>query len=784
MNDDLAHGIVVDRHLLEALPLGFCLFDDSQNLVLMNEAFWRRLDLPSDLLGAGMSLSDAMRVLAHQGVFGPGDPELQAQDAARVEAGRPRRLRRALADGRAYEFALVMMPDGFCLATATEISTLLRQRDAADRRQARLSSTLEALRTGIAVFDAEGTLLLSNRHFGELLNLPADAVRTGLAFTELDNLLRADADVEGFDAISSPAQALASQLAPQPGPVVPQRCLHADGRLIEIAATRLPDGGSTVTVTDISPAAAADDTLRRRARLLALMFERLPHGMAVFAADRRLSMFNRAFAQILADADPKIGDRWEALVDRLDAVGDYGRPAVSGERSAMAGQLAGLDLRQAQSWRRRRHNGVAIDVRLNPLPDGGATCVITDITAAPGRDGVASGSGPETTLAPQDMAAMLGSVRYGIILWDNDRHLVACNPVVAAQLGLPASLLTPGRSQHEVLSAMAEKGEFGSWEEAAGRARALLARPIDQPFVERLSGSGGQQMEITSDPVAHDGFIWTCADISERHEAEAELRRARTAAEAASLAKSSFLATMSHELRTPLNAVIGFSETLLREVGLRESGDGRDPNHVAEFATAINDAGKHLLTLINNILDVARIEAGRFDLATDRIELSSLVAACIRHASSAARAAEVTLHGDIPKDLPLLRGDERRLRQVLNHLLANGIKFTDSGGFVRVDASLRAAGQAGEAGGDLLISVADTGIGIPEADLERVFQPFTQIDDGLARRASGSGLGLYFCRALVSAHGGELTLASRPGKGTTAVVRFPRSRLIEGGQAS
>jgi signal transduction histidine kinase len=297
------------------------------------------------------------------------------------------------------------------------------------------------------------------------------------------------------------------------------------------------------------------------------------------------------------------------------------------------------------------------------------------------------------------------------------------------------------------------------------------------PHVERLSEdrlrcrtADDRTVELSFEQLGSERCCVSVTDISEQLEIEDELRRAQGAAEAASQAKSRFLATMSHELRTPLNAVIGFSDALTREATAR--GDAPvDRERVAEFAGAIQQAGQHLLGLINNILDVARIESGRFDLASDPIDLPHMVQGCVRQAAQAAQAAEVSIEVSIRPGLPRLRGDERRLRQVIAHLLANAIKFTQGGGQVVIGAEMASDH-------DLLINVSDSGIGIPAEDIERVFEPFHQLDTGLARRVPGAGLGLYFCRALVQAHGGSLKLSSRPAEGTTATVRLPHTRLI------
>lgn len=228
-----------------------------------------------------------------------------------------------------------------------------------------------------------------------------------------------------------------------------------------------------------------------------------------------------------------------------------------------------------------------------------------------------------------------------------------------------------------------------------------------------------------------------------------------------------FLSTMSHELRTPLNVVIGFSEAMMRDGGATLTRE-----QVVEYASSINESGRQLLTLVDVILDVARVEAGHFDLPADLIEIGHLVGSAVSHANAAAQAGSIILVGEAQPDLPLLRGDERRLRQTLGHLLGNAIKFTPFGGVVRLAARVEARS------GDLLLLVSDTGIGIAEEDLDRVFEPFVQLDGSHSRRFPGSGLGLYVSRITARAHGGELILSSQPGVGTTAVLRLPAERLV------
>jgi signal transduction histidine kinase len=328
----------------------------------------------------------------------------------------------------------------------------------------------------------------------------------------------------------------------------------------------------------------------------------------------------------------------------------------------------------------------------------------------------------------------------------------------------------PGLTQDEILSILVERGVFGAGAGAPMQANALRELDRSRPHARQVVTRAGRVLDIHSDPTPGGGWVSTFTDVTEARAAEDELRRAKEAAEAANQAKSRFLATMSHELRTPLNAVIGFSDTLLRDAG--------NPSRarVAEYAQQINEAGRHLLGLINIILDVARIESGRFDLATDTVDIGRLVRHCVRLTDAAAQAAEIAITIEMPDRLPPIRADERRLQQVISHLLSNAVKFTDAGGTVSVGASLQ--------DGRLLVFVRDTGIGIPEEDLDRVFEPFTQLDSSLARRFQGAGLGLYVSRALVAGHGGELVLRSVPGKGTAAEMHLPADRLMISDQGS
>ena len=295
-------------------------------------------------------------------------------------------------------------------------------------------------------------------------------------------------------------------------------------------------------------------------------------------------------------------------------------------------------------------------------------------------------------------------------------------------------------------------------------------KPFKDFQFERAGAAGDiRHVSVSGAPVFDENGVFTGyrgsgRDITQEVEAERTLRAALERAEAANRAKSEFLTNMSHELRTPLNAIIGFSELIVTEAV------GPVPSQYTSFATDILASGRHLLDLINELLDMSKIEAGQYTLSEEPIDLAPFVRSCMGTVEPKAREGDVALTYQPGLENVVLQADRRALRQIMLNLLANAIKFTLPGGTVTVEVDRLPRDRLG-------IAVRDTGVGIPEEALQRIGQPFQQADSSISRRFGGTGLGLAITKQLLAMHGGTLEIDSTVGKGTTVTACFPAQRV-------
>ena len=354
----------------------------------------------------------------------------------------------------------------------------------------------------------------------------------------------------------------------------------------------------------------------------------------------------------------------------------------------------------------------------------------------------------------------------GFQLYDSDGHLVLFNKTFVEDNPLVADIAHDSPLREHIHKLLAPTGNFASQEAAQCDDHAEPSNERSDTvrrFEQQRDDSGWRQTieRETSD----GGRVILTTDITELKEREEALQVAKEGAEAANTAKSEFLAKMSHELRTPLNGVIGLSEIVKSET-LGPIGN----KQYVEFVSDIYDSGRHLLGLVNQLLDMAKIEAGKIEYTESHISIADLVADVTRLLNVLTTNAEIRLSVVMPQSLPMLVGDSHLLRQIFLNILSNAIKFTPKDGRVEVSATA-------DISGGLVCKISDTGIGIAEEDIETVLSPFAQGNNGLNREYEGTGLGLAISKSLMDLHDSELKLESQIGIGTTVTLTFPKSRV-------
>jgi two-component system, cell cycle sensor histidine kinase DivJ len=348
------------------------------------------------------------------------------------------------------------------------------------------------------------------------------------------------------------------------------------------------------------------------------------------------------------------------------------------------------------------------------------------------------------------------------------------SPAAEAMLGAPAALLLGHGLFDRVhvadrpayLTALADAARFGDArsvefrlkrevprsERAGGGVDFIWVEMRCRPLDQAAPASGHMDSEVVA----------VMRDVTDRKLQEQALDLARSAAESADAAKTRFLATMSHELRTPLNAIIGFSEMIVQEQSLMLDAERR-----REYAQLINDSGQHLLSVVNGILDMSKMESGNFEISAEPFAPRAALLNCCNLLALKAREGGVDLVADAPQDLPLMTGDPRAFKQIVLNLVSNAVKFTERGG--KVTATARVEGSR------LALRISDTGVGIAPDDLKRIGDPFFQAGKTYQRRHEGTGLGLSIVKSLVGLHSGDISVQSRVDEGTTVTVMLPLS---------
>lgn len=348
----------------------------------------------------------------------------------------------------------------------------------------------------------------------------------------------------------------------------------------------------------------------------------------------------------------------------------------------------------------------------------------------------------------------------GVLMFDSELKVAAWNRQIIDMLKLPETYLADKPHFADFIRFLAKRGEYGTVD-AEAEVRRFTAEATHRRTFERTRPDG-TVLEIRHSPMPEGGIVVIYSDITERKHYEETLTAARDQAEAMSRTKSSFLANMSHELRTPLNAIIGLTDMMVTNATRFGTEKATEP------LRRVHRAGKHLLDLINQVLDMSKIEAGKLDLNPETVNVAALVDEVIGTARSLAEQNKNQLNVECPVDIAPLVVDSMRLKQILLNLLSNACKFTKGG---RVSLRVASASDDGRVWIDFTVS--DTGIGMTPEQMSKLFADFAQADQTTARQYGGTGLGLAITRRLCRMMGGDVTVTSEIGKGSTFTVRLP-----------
>ncbi|MEH1819467.1 MAG: PAS domain S-box protein [Nostoc sp.] len=557
-----------------------------------------------------------------------------------------------------------------------------------------------------------------------------------------------------------------------------------------IAAKPITVAGRTrhlVRLTDISERKQAQERLTKYAHVVEDLYNNAPCGYHSLDSEGRLLKVNETELQWL-------GYTREEMIDQ--PLENFLTPASR--------------LSFAQNYPHFKKQGWVKDLELDMIcKDGKVLPVLISATAVKDVDGnylysrttlfdireqqAALRERKQIAQALEESRKMLQTVLDTFpqrVFWkDRQSRFIGCNPAFISHSQLTANEII-GKTDFEL--------PWAKWAHlyCADDAMVMNTRTPKLGYEEPFEGSNGEQLWLRTNkaPLTNSageviGILVSHEDITERKQAEAQLRQTNEQLARATRLKDEFLANMSHELRTPLNAILGMSE------GLQESVFGSINERQAKAIATIERSGRHLLELINDILDLSKIESGKLELQLSDVSVRGVCDTSLAFIKQMALKKHIRLHTHISENIDTIQVDDRRLRQVLINLLSNAVKFTPEGGSVKLEVRLegaegqggRGAGEAGEAGGDeeeftassssspsnLYFHITDTGIGIAAEEIGKLFQPFIQLDSSLNRQYSGTGLGLALVQQIVTLHGGTVSVSSEVGQGSCFTVRIP-----------
>ncbi|WP_281017323.1 PAS-domain containing protein [Minwuia sp. IMCC3077] len=639
--------------------------------------------------------------------------------------------------------------------TGSDITQGVVDRGRARDAEGLLEGALESINEGFVLYGSDDCIRMYNKVFQQAFDPNEEKLRIGISFKDWIGWLIESGEID--TSASGATYNMEERHKGHRRGRYEGEVAFRDGRCYRISENEISGAGIVGVYTDISARKHRELERQRQSKMLTSVFEKLHNGVCVGDADFVVSNVNQRFVELMGLPSEFFAVR-RTIADILDHFRSdpaYGQVLPEMERRYQMSR-SGVAFR----YQRTRPDGIHLEISSDPLPDGGLLFSVNDMTPWQRMN--------ETLREREE--------RY--------RHLVERSPdaILVHHRGQiryanasAVSMFRARSREHLLFQEVSQLVAPRDLPKLKERSRQMLAEGVGSARggmifkCRRLDGESFE-MEIESSIVPFEGQPMAqvvIRDVTERRQAERALHMAKEQAEMANRAKSEFLANMSHELRTPLNAIIGFSE-IMRDEMYGNIGN----KQYAEYISDIHHSGTHLLSVINDILDLSKAESGHLELREQEVDLPLLLDSALRIARTRDGSDGLTIVNlAAERDVPEVMADSRLIKQIFINLLSNAIKFTQPGGQITIDIRLVPDG--------LELTVADTGIGVASDQQERVFEPFVQGETGLSRRFEGTGLGLSLSRSLAQLHGGTLRLESVPGVGTTAVLWLPAARICK-----
>ena len=625
------------------------------------------------------------------------------------------------------------------------IGTDITERKQSEKTRERLSQAIENVPVGIVLFDSDDRLVFFNNRYGEMMESMADILKSGVTFEEMIRTIVDRQPVK--DAQGREEEYIQERIKQHRNPTGPIEICREDKWLMA-NETRLPDGSTFTIITDITEHKKAEIAKQEMENRFQAVVDSSPAAITLKDSDGVFLLVNRTYGKWMsANPSDLLGKTSHDVFPQKQA-----DEIVSHDQKVM--ETGEEIIKEAI---RSYKDGQTRTVLIQKCPifsfEGEATAISTFILDISERK--------QTEKALEESQARLMNIMDNspapIYFKDTEGRFLVANRRYQEMYGIKFEDIK-GKTSKEIFGDELGEVFFDHDQEVLNSGKAIereenfLGRhylTLKFPIVDpngMLLGLGGVETDVTEIKAAEEGH-----------------RQALFKAEEANQAKSEFLAAMSHDLRTPLNAIIGFADILSHQY----FGPIGDKNR--EYAGDIKASGEHLLELVNEILDLSTIEAGKQSLVKEKLSTEEVVRECEKIMEDKARSNGINLVTKVPKDLPPLYADKRAFKQILLNLLSNAVKFTPEGG--RITVSAKASKR------NITLKIIDTGKGIPAEKLSKLTDPFTRTDADPYVAEQGWGLGLAITNSLVDLHDGKLDIKSTLGKGTTVTVTLPNSAL-------